>query len=279
MPDAHLHRADQTGPDLHLSPDATGAPTSWGRRPGAAGSTGLLLVLALAGLLFTTSIRQAQQVSPRTDSVDQADLYASEQARVEAAQARVDELTAQLTELTETPVNADAAVAGLQAEAAALSGPAGFTAVEGPTYVVTLDDAPAGVARDGLRPDELVVHQQDVQAVVNALWAGGAEAMTLMGRRVVSTTAVRCVGNTLLLENRLYSPPYGIVAVGDPDALEAALEASPVVALYREYVRQVGLGWRAGPGGVRVLPAYAGPSRLEHVGPDPPLAVEEQMSP
>jgi len=34
--------------------------------------------------------------------------------------------------------------------------------------------------------------------VVNALWAGGAEAMTIMGVRVISTSAVRCVGNTLL---------------------------------------------------------------------------------
>jgi uncharacterized protein YlxW (UPF0749 family) len=176
----------------------------------------------------------------------------------------VDQLTTQIGELTETSADADATLGALRDQAAALAVPAGFTAVEGPTYVVTLDDAPTGVARDGLRPDELVVHQQDVQAVVNALWAGGAEAMTLMGRRVVSTTAVRCVGNTLMLENRLYSPPYEIVAVGDPDALEAALDSSPIVGLYREYVRQVGLGWKAGPGGVRALPAYTGPAQLTH---------------
>ena len=50
--------------------------------------------------------------------------------------------------------------------------------------------------------DDLVVHQGDVQAVVNALWAGGAEAMSIMDVRVISTSAVRCVGNTLLLHGR-----------------------------------------------------------------------------
>ena len=63
-----------------------------------------------------------------------------------------------------------------------------------------------------------------MQAVVNALWAGGAEAMTIMGVRVISTSAVRCVGNTLLLHGRVYSPPFVITAIGDPSAMQQALE-------------------------------------------------------
>ena len=79
---------------------------------------------------------------------------------------------------------------------------------------VALDDAPPQARSRPLppgipspTPDDLVVHQQDIQGVVNALWAGGAEAMTLMGQRVIATTAVRCVGNTLLLHGAVYSPP------------------------------------------------------------------------
>ncbi len=231
-------------------------------------SVGLLVVLALAGLLFTTSIRQAQGESLRTDGVDNVALHDAEQARLERAAQRVADLTSGITGLTEEAAAGNSEVLDLRAEASRLAGPAGYLAVEGPTYVVSLDDAPSGVARDGLRPDELVVHQQDVQAVVNALWAGGAEAMTLMDQRVVSTTAVRCVGNTLLLHDRLYSPPYEIVALGDPDALQAALDRSPEVALYREYVSRVGLGWKAGVGGVRTLPAFTDTSRLRYATPE-----------
>ena len=65
--------------------------------------------------------------------------------------------------------------------------------------------------------------------MVNALWAGGAEAMMLMDQRVISTSAVRCVGNTLILQGRVYSPPYVITAIGDQDGMKQALDQSPEV--------------------------------------------------
>ena len=100
---------------------------------------------------------------------------------------------------------------------------AGLTAVTGPAVTVTLDDAPESVSANGLDPDLLVVHQQDIQAVVNALWSGGAEAMTIQGQRVISTTGVKCVGNTVVLHGVPYAPPYVISAIGDQRRLRAAL--------------------------------------------------------
>ena len=73
-----------------------------------------------------------------------------------------------------------------------------------------------------------------MQAVVNALWAGGAEAMMIQDQRIISTSAVRCVGNTLILQGRVYSPPYRIRAIGDPDALRRTLAAVADVACIRE---------------------------------------------
>src|SRR5690606_25352417 len=90
-----------------------------------------------------------------------------------------------------------------------------------------------------VRPDSLVVHQQDLEAVINALWAGGAEAMTLQGQRVTVSTAFRCVGNVLSLGGRVYSPPYRVEAIGDPNALTAALDASREIQVYRQWVDQV----------------------------------------
>ena len=88
----------------------------------------------------------------------------------------------------------------------------------GPGVTVRLEDAPTdSPRRDEVSPDVLVVHQQDLQAVMNALWAGGAEAMELMDQRVISTSAFQCVGNVLKLHGRLYSPPYVVRAIGDPD--------------------------------------------------------------
>jgi uncharacterized protein YlxW (UPF0749 family) len=125
--------------------------------------------------------------------------------------------------------------------------------------VVTLDDAPRDVqVPAGIGPDELVVHQQDVQAVVNALWAGGAEAMMLQDQRVISTSAVRCVGNTLILQGRVYSPPYTVTAIGDPDQLQGAMDRSPEIGIYLQYVASLRLGWRVERRPGLELPAYTG---------------------
>ncbi len=89
-----------------------------------------------------------------------------------------------------------------------------------PGLVVTLNDAQRDAEgrfpRDA-SPDDLVVHQQDIQAVLNALWSAGAEGIQMQDQRIIGISAPRCVGgNTLLLNGRTYSPPYVITAIGNP---------------------------------------------------------------
>ena len=96
--------------------------------------------------------------------------------------------------------------------------------------------------------------------MVNALWAGGAEAMMLQDQRVISTSAVRCVGNTLILQGRVYSPPYVITAIGDVEGMRQRLDADPSVTIYRQYADLLGLRLRRGgqgqahPPGIRRKP-------------------------
>ena len=135
---------------------------------------------------------------------------------------------------------------------------AGLTAVQGPAVTVTLSDAPASVAADGIDPDLLVVHQQDIQAVVNALWSGGAEAMTIQGQRVISTTGIKCVGNTVVLHGVPYAPPYAISAIGDSARLHAALASSEPIRIYQQYVKAYGLGYDERNVPKATFPAHAG---------------------
>jgi uncharacterized protein YlxW (UPF0749 family) len=140
----------------------------------------------------------------------------------------------------------------------------GLTGVSGPAVTVTLDDAPSNVAADGIEPDLLVVHQQDIQAVVNALWSGGAEAMTIQKKRVISTTAVKCVGNTVVLHGIPYAPPYVITAIGDPVRLRAALAASEPIQIYQQYVEAYGLVYREKSEPEVTLPPHQGSLELVH---------------
>jgi uncharacterized protein YlxW (UPF0749 family) len=220
-----------------------------------------------AGLLFATSAATAQGTDLRADRrLQLTELIARERAavdrRADAAaelRARVDAASAAVAE-RDSRISAAAAPRELEVSA-------GLTAVRGPAVTVSLDDAPRQPGRPPLSddPDDLVVHQQDVQAVVNALWAGGAEAMTLMGQRVVSTSAVRCVGNTVVLHGRVYSPPFVVTAVGDPDGLTAALEREPGVQYFQSFVERFGLGYAVERETSVELPPYDGPLELPHV--------------
>jgi uncharacterized protein YlxW (UPF0749 family) len=69
----------------------------------------------------------------------------------------------------------------------------------------------------------------------------------------------------LILQGRVYSPPYTVTAIGDPAALERGLDRSPTLQIYREYVDAVGLGYRVRRSRSLTLPAFDGPVSLDHV--------------
>ena len=233
------------------------------------GPVSVAVVLMLAAVLFVVSARDARDPATRRPQ-NLSELVQAQSAKVEQLTNEVTTLDAQVQQLTD---QADA-----QAGQSAGSVPAGYavesgsTPVSGPGLVVRLNDAPAQDAPSDVSPDVLVVHQQDLQAVMNALWAGGAEAMELMDQRVVSTSAVRCVGNVLRLHGRVYSPPYVVRAIGNADAMRAALGASDAVRAYVRDSQRVGLGWEVAASGTLQLPAYAA-TQLDHASVPPGVDV------
>ncbi|NVI92357.1 DUF881 domain-containing protein [Actinomadura sp. BRA 177] len=229
----------------------------------------------LAGTLFAASASTARGTSLREQGRTRiTELITAEQRRGHQERAEYRRLRDQIDRISREAGRHDARVKSARAEADRLAAEAGFTPLTGTAVRVALDDAPLPKSDDlphGVHPDDLVVHQADVQAVVNALWAGGARGMQIMDQRVISTSAVRCVGNTLILQGVVYSPPFRITAVGDPDRLRAALGASPEIAVYRKYVRAYGLGYSVRTVGRATLPPYTGNVAMKHatVPPEP----------
>ncbi|GAB3652838.1 DUF881 domain-containing protein [Nocardioides korecus] len=226
------------------------------------------MVFVVAGLLFVTSSLTSRGLDLRASSVTDLDTVVRQQReRTDDLQGQVTTLTRQVDRLG-TTVD-DAEVAKVRRQVAALRGPAGFAPVRGPALTVVLSDAPKAeaqqaVAAGDVTADQLVVHQQDIQAVVNALWTGGAEAMTLQGQRVVSTTGIKCVGNTVVLHGVPYAPPYRITAIGGTGALQRALDDSAYVTGYRTYVDTYGLGYQVRREAEVTMPAYDGVSDLRY---------------
>ncbi|MDG4762957.1 DUF881 domain-containing protein [Solwaraspora sp. WMMD406] len=236
-----------------------------GRRP-AGWAVGVPLIALTAGLLFTTTATTAGGTTLREDRRPQlAQLINDRRAQLAVAEERAAALRAQVDQQAALVAGSDQPIADQRARVEANQPAAGFTALAGPGIVVELDDAPRLTdLPDGASNDDLVVHQGDVQAVVNALWAGGAEAMSIMDVRVLATSAVRCVGNTLLLHGGVYSPPFRIAAIGDPSALQEALAGSEGVQLFQDAVTHFQLGYRETVESELTVPAFEGSATLHH---------------
>jgi uncharacterized protein YlxW (UPF0749 family) len=228
-------------------------------------------VFALAGLIFFTSFNTAKGTNIRTDTslLKLSDLI-QERSRKNG---ELDESNAALRDEMDALAERDnGSTAEEEKKLAELEKKAGTQKLTGEAISVTLNDAPpdATAKLPGYpepQPDYLVIHQQDLQAVVNALWQGGAKGIKVMDQRLISTSAVRCVGNTLILQGRVYSPPYKITAVGHPQRLKKALSASPAIQNYMVYVNVYGLGWKVEDDGEVTLPGYSGTVDLHYAEP------------
>lgn len=107
---------------------------------------------------------------------------------------------------------------------------AGLTPVEGPGIIVTLQDSKKRPP-DGTAPGtaitletDAIIHDLDIQRVINELRSAGAEAFAVNDQRVVATTAIRCVGPAIQVNGVPLTPPYNIRAIGDPNTLYTALK-------------------------------------------------------
>lgn len=214
------------------------------------------MVCVLAGLMLTTGAVSAQGGDLRpAPSRDLVDLIHAESDRNAGLATTVAELRADVDRLAQQVSSAEDPLAPQLAELAA---EADLTAVHGPAVTVSLADAPLNVKPPGVADELLIVHQQDIQAVVNALWRGGAEAMTVQGQRVTVHTGIKCVGNTVLLHGVPYAPPYTITAIGDQEALERALADSAYLQTYREYATAYRLGYDQWRSDDVTMPGFAG---------------------
>ena len=119
---------------------------------------------------------------------------------------------------------------------------AGLAALHGPGLTVLLHDGP-----DPNDPNDhslgWLVHYQDLQDIVNLLYASGAEAVAVNGERLVPTSSFHYAGVNILVNNgSRISGPYTVTALGDPSALANGIDDPNQLAELKSRNRVYGLG-------------------------------------
>jgi len=157
------------------------------------------------------------------------------------------------------------AVSGKSTEADLL---AGLTPVQGPGLIVTLRDSkmPLPPFPKGSVPGAPnLIHDTDINQVVNELKASGAEAIAVNNQRLVGMSPIRSAGPTVYVNTTPQAPPFVIKAIGDPETLQTALNLPNGVADGLRHMDPAMISMQPSPG--LTLPAYNGTAQPRYAHP------------
>lgn len=190
----------------------------------------------------------------------------SSQEQIQQLRAEVDKLREQLREYEGAMAEGRTATEEMAAELNRLRVLAGLTRVRGSGIVVWLKDAdkPPPAPNPEVGMELGIVHDTDLLLLVNELRAAGAEAIAINDQRVVTTTAIRCIGPLITVNGVRISPPYEVAAIGDPDKLGKALTMPDGIV---DNLRRLGIPVKITPHSDLIVPSLSVTPKLEFTRP------------
>lgn len=182
------------------------------------------IVCIVLGFMVTLQVKSVYHNTKRTEELKTSDTRLEEANSLKITN---DELTARIEELQEEVdfyrenIGTDGEGKILMEQIKKAEMLAGLTDLYGEGVTVVMNDSKA--KDENVASENYLIHDDDVRKIINELFAAGAEAVSVNGERIVVTSAIRCVGPVIVINNNRYSPPYEIKAVGDRKTLSAAL--------------------------------------------------------
>ncbi|OZF31148.1 hypothetical protein CH294_21515 [Rhodococcus sp. 14-2483-1-1] len=219
------------------------------RKPRVPAALWLLTGAVVVGLIFGVAL---SQLASGAAAVDRAGADAS--AAVRAAQGRSadlestrDELAEQVSTERDRALQSDAAGSSLLDRLSAVESAAGIDTVSGPGLSVVVTE-PTGASGSSARTGSgAAVLDRDIAAIVNSLWASGAEAVSVDGVRVGPNVTIRQAGGAMLLDNRPIDSPYDIHAIGPPQRIQVQFVVSDAYLRMSTVAQLYGVGFSVRP--------------------------------
>ena len=236
------------------------------RRTRAPQSWAWSLALALVVIGFISAGQWNGSALRRELRTDAQQVLAQQAADLEieqqALRTQIETLESRVREAQTAAEGSQAALAGLNEQVRQAELAAGLTPVVGPGIVAEIADSKRPVPA-GEDPARYLVLVDDLRDLVAALWAAGAEAISINGERLTARTSVSGAGASILINVTPYSPPYRIEAIGAPGLLERYL-ADPTFAVVNQRIEAYGLEFATVAEDEVHLPAYVGLTGFTH---------------
>jgi uncharacterized protein YlxW (UPF0749 family) len=172
------------------------------------------VLLGLLGAVAVVQVRRGAPVAERQRDALIAQIHQRTQ-ETDTLQRQADGLRGQTGALRRTALARSDAGQDARQELDRAAVAAAAVPVSGAGTVVTVDDS--RTARGGTGQQDGRIYDQDLQRLVNGLWAAGATAVAVNGQRMTATTAIRSAGDAILVDYHPLSPPYAVSAIGGAD--------------------------------------------------------------
>lgn len=228
----------------HLDPGYAASAAARMRTGRPHGSVSDPLWQAVAALLiaavFAVAVAQARSTAPGVSAAQQglaAGVRSAQQRTAQLADRR-DELAEQADTIARNELAADVTGRRLLAGLDDVSLSAATTAVHGPGLAIIVTEPASGpdltdVTKQRVPGTRQVILDRDLQLVVNALWAGDAEAVAVGGVRIGPGVTIRQAGQAILVDNQPVVSPYRVLAIGAPARLADSFGASAALQRLR----------------------------------------------
>lgn len=189
------------------------------------GHMAVTLVSLVLGIMLATQFKISKNIGgalPIKRIEETTQILRQVEGERDQLKAEVDSLRKRISEYEQQAVKGEGTLEIMKKELEKLRIAAGLTEVVGPGLIVKLDDSKRS-QQQGENPNLFLIHDDDLLKTVNELSAAGAEAISINGQRIISTSEIRCAGPTISVNNTRLAPPYEIRAIGDPATLENAM--------------------------------------------------------
>ncbi len=232
-------------------------------------SLAVILANMLLGFLLTLQIQTALNRPPATPEYSR-DLSAVTIQRLESEQKSLKDsialLRGRIVTQQQAATSGASSLSAVTDELERQRLAAGLSVPHGPGVSVILDDSikPMLVGDDAAN---YLIHDFELRDVASLLWLAGAEALSINGERLVSSTSIYCVGSTIIVNNTRLSPPYEIRALGNPSQLEEALKDPGTLKKIKSRSKLYGIQFKYAQAKELSLPAFTGGFAIKYASP------------
>jgi len=220
----------------------------------------LALVFLLA-ILLPIQVRAAQDAEKYV-SLNDIQIFTQDLERESAELSllvdRVRQMTEQITEYENSKAESGNIEEAIRDQIEDIKIFSGLEDLKGQGVIVIINDGEREL-NDFEDPNNVLVHNMDVQNVIDDLRYAGAEAISVNGQRFVfGKTKIQCTGPTIRINNEVFAQPFIIKAIGDKHHLESAVNAP---GSFGQILRQYGVFLEVYTSVNLEIPAYTGSIR------------------